>query len=286
MRLLATSDLHFNHPRSRQGAIELISQINSLQFDVLLLLGDTATAEGSHLEECLNLFTFRGPRLFVAGNHELWTKGGDSYELLMVQLPGRVAAAGWHWLESQPFVQGDAAIVGSVGWYDYGFTVPHLGIPKRFYEAKISPGAADRHAELAHLFEQTDDMGSVARETVARWNDGRFVHLGRSDEAFLEELLGNMERQLDSLRQAPRVLVATHHVPFAELMPPPSAPQWDFAKAFLGSPRMGELIRRYPNVQTVLAGHTHMPGEARIGGIKAIEIGGGYRTKRYVIVDV
>lgn len=286
MRLLATSDLHFNHPRSRQGAIELISQINSLQFDALLLLGDTAISEGSHLEDCLNLFTFRGPRLFIAGNHELWTKGGDSHELLTVQLPGRVEAAGWHWLESHPFVQGDAAIVGSVGWYDYGFTVPHLGIPRRFYEAKISPGAAERHAEFSRLFELTDDISSVARETVARWNDGRFVRLGRSDEAFLEERLGNMERQLESLRQVPRVLVATHHVPFAGLMPPPSAPQWDFAKAFLGSPRIGELIRRYPNVQTVLAGHTHMPAEARVGGIRAIEIGGGYRAKRYVIVDV
>ncbi len=286
MRLLATSDLHFNHPRSRQGAIELIAQINSQKVDVLLLLGDTAIADAAHLEDCLNLFTFKGPRLFVAGNHELWTRGGDSYEMLTAELPARVKAAGWQWLQSHPFVLGDAAIVGSVGWYDYGFAVARLGIPKRFYEAKISPGAAERHTEFSYLFEQTADISSIGRETFARWNDGRFVRLGRSDEVFLDELLATMERQLESLRHVPRVLVATHHVPFHELMPPPSAPQWDFAKAFLGSPRIGELVRRYPNVRTVLAGHTHMPGEAQVDGIRAIEIGGGYRTKRYVIVEV
>lgn len=286
MRLLATSDLHFNHPRSHADAVGFIGHLNSLSYDALLLLGDTAIPDGRHLEDCLNLFTFTGPRLFVAGNHELWRRGADSYELLRTELPQRVRAAGWHWLQTDPFVQDDCAIVGSIGWYDYAFAVPGLMIPRRFYEAKVSPGAAEHFTESARLLDRTDDIGQVSRATFARWNDGRFVRLGRSDEAFLDELLAQLQEQLDSLRRVPRVLVATHHVPFAELMPPPSAPQWDFAKAFLGSPRLGELIARYPNVRTVLAGHTHLPCQATVGDIRAIEIGGGYRTKQYVIIDI
>ena len=36
--------------------------------DVLLLVGDTAHADGDALEQALSRFEFRGPKLFVAGN--------------------------------------------------------------------------------------------------------------------------------------------------------------------------------------------------------------------------
>ena len=89
MRLLATADLHYNHPRSRESADEVIDRINRESFDVLLLVGDTAAADGDALEQCLARFTFTGPKLFVAGNHELWTHGDDSYRLFREELPRR-----------------------------------------------------------------------------------------------------------------------------------------------------------------------------------------------------
>ena len=104
MRLLATADLHFNHPKSRHLAEDLIGQINRAGGDVLLLVGDTAVADGDSLEQCLSLFRFAGPKLFVAGNHELWTRGPDSYRLFTEELPRRVGALGWRWLEAEPFV--------------------------------------------------------------------------------------------------------------------------------------------------------------------------------------
>jgi Icc-related predicted phosphoesterase len=286
MRLLATSDLHFNHPRSRAGAAEFIRQINGLSFDVLLLVGDSSIPDGNTLETCLESFEFRGPRLFVAGNHELWTRGGDSYRVFMEELPRRVRAVGWQWLETEPFRAGSAAIVGTIGWYDYGYAAAYLGIPQRFYEAKISPGAAEGLAQFAHLFEGGEPLSEVARGTVARWNDGRFVTLGRSDAAFLEECLARLEAQLEAARDAETVVVASHHVPFAELMPPPHTPMWDFAKAFLGSPRLGEVIRRFANVRHVLCGHAHMAARARIGEIDAQALGSGYRQKEYRLIEL
>src|SRR6185436_17426252 len=119
-----------------------IDQMNAAGGDVLLVVGDTAASEGDALEKCLSRFQFNGPRLFVAGNHELWTHGNDSYHLFHVELPDRVAALGWHWLEREPFEWDGIAIVGSVGWYDYSFARAELGIPRRFYDAKVSPGAA------------------------------------------------------------------------------------------------------------------------------------------------
>jgi hypothetical protein len=112
------------------------------------------------------------------------------------------------------------------------------------------------------------------------------VKLGRSDEAFLDELLERLDAQLSSLSHVPRVVAAIHHLPFRDLLPPPRNAQWDFAKAYLGSERIGELLRRYPNVRDVLCGHSHFAAEATVGHVRAINIGSGYRWKTFKALDV
>lgn len=285
MRLLVTADLHYNHPRSRKLADELIERMNAESADVLLLVGDTAAADGDALERCLARFTFAGPRLFVAGNHELWTEGDDSYAIYQTRLPSRLAALGWRWLEAEPFVVGDVGIVGSVGWYDYSFAQPSLGIPRRFYASKISPGAAERFAEFAPLLQDADDLSPAAREIVARWNDGRYVKLHRTDEGFLHELLEKLQTQLQSLAPVRQVIAAVHHLPFRQLLPPPHNAQWDFAKAYLGSEAIGQTLLRHPNVTHVLCGHSHLPMELDVGPIHCINIGSGYRWKTHRVID-
>lgn len=286
MRLLLTADLHYNHPKSKAVADDLIDRINAEQFDVLVVAGDTAVADGDSLERCLSRFTFTGPKLIVAGNHELWTHGDDSYKIFTETLPGRIANLGWHWLEGNPFVVDDVAIVGSIGWYDYSFATKELGIPRRFYAAKVSPGAAERFSQYESLFDTTDDILPIAREIVARWNDGKFIKLHRDDDAFLQEILDSLHRQLVSLDSMRHIVACVHHLPFHELLPPPHSSQWDFVKAFLGSERIGQLLLAFPNVKNVFCGHSHLPMSADVGGISAVNIGSGYRWKTYRILDV
>ena len=286
MRLLVTADLHYNHPRSRPLAEALIDDMNRAGGDVLLVIGDTATSDGDALEQGLARFHFDGPRLFVAGNHELWTHGPDSYALFKDELPRRVRAAGWQWLQDEPFTAGDVTVVGSLGWYDYSFAQASLGIPHRFYAAKVSPGAAEHFPEFAPLLENVDDVSPHARAVVARWNDGRFVKLGRSDEQFVDELCAQLESQLAGAASARRVIAAVHHLPFGELLPPPRTAQWDFAKAYLGSAKLGEVLMQHPNVTDVLCGHSHFPAEATVGHIHAVNIGSGYGSKRFAAMDV
>jgi Icc-related predicted phosphoesterase len=285
MRLLATADLHFNHRHSKPLAEQSIAEMNATGGDVLLVIGDTAVADGDDLEQCLSLFRFRGPKLFVAGNHELWTKRGDSHAIYSDELPRRVRALGWQWLETDPFTNDRLTIIGSVGWYDYSFARDTLGIPRRFYEHKVSPGAAKRFSEFAGLFDLSDDIPPASLDVLARWNDAKFVKLHRPDEVFLEELLARMEAQLVGAANAPRIVAAIHHVPFHEMLPPTRGAQWDFARAYLGSPRMGELLARFANVSHVLCGHSHFPAEADVGPIRAINIGSGYRYKTFRTFD-
>ena len=102
----------------------------------------------------------------MPGNHELWSHGTDSYELFTRILPEKIQSMGWRWLQDEPFVTNDIAIVGSLGWYDYSFAQADLGIPRRFYEAKISPGAAERFEEYAGLFNPSDDIGEKSRTSL------------------------------------------------------------------------------------------------------------------------
>jgi hypothetical protein len=296
MRLLVTADLHYNHRISKPLADEVIEQMNTAaagdEKTAVLVVGDTAGSHGDDLELCLSRFGIAGPKLFVAGNHELWTGGDDSYRLFTEELPRRVRNAGWHWLEGDPIVlDGGVGVAGSIGWYDYTFALSFLGIPKRFYEQKISPAAAERFSEFAYLLERTDDISEAGREVAARWNDGRYVHLHRSDEQFLAERLAVLSRDLDLLSardDVKQIIAAVHHVPFAELMPPkPTAiSSRAFAGAFLGSPAMGELLLRYPKISRVFCGHSHLPAQASIGHIQAMNIGSGYRWKTFEIIEI
>ena len=286
MRLLLTADLHYNHARSRTPAADLIRTINSAGGDVLILVGDTAVADGDSLEQCLSLFQFNGRKLFVAGNHELWTNSGESYAIYKMQLPQRIRDLGWQWLEDDPFIADDIAIVGSVGWYDYSFAQADLGIPARFYRRKVSPGAAARLEEFAELLTDTSDIAPHALEIIARWNDGRYVFLGRSDEEFLAELLIRLDHQLASLSHVKTIIAAIHHLPFRELLPQPHSWQWDFAKAYLGSEAIGNLLLKYPNIHHVFCGHSHYPAAATIDHVHAVNIGSGYRVKTFKTLDI
>lgn len=286
MRVLLTADLHYNHARSKPLAETMIDEMNGEGGDVLVVVGDTAVADGDDLERCLSRFKFDGPRLFVAGNHELWTRGPDSDVLYRETLPKRIAALGWHWLEGRPWTAGDIAIVGSVGWYDFSFAEPSLDIPRRFYEAKVSPGAAAYLHDPQQLLVKTDDVSPHTMQVVARWNDGKFVKLPQGDAAFLAERLAQLESQLQQTQSASTVLAAVHHLPFAGLLPPSHSAQWDFAKAYLGSERIGQVLLRYPNVRRVYCGHSHFARQATVGAIEAINIGSGYRAKRYATVDL
>ena len=112
------------------------------------------------------------------------------------------------------------------------------------------------------------------------------MKLHRSDPAFLDELLTELKSQLDSLQHVKQVIAAVHHLPFAQLLPPPHSAQWDFAKAYLGSARIGELLLAFTNVSHVYCGHSHFQIEKNIGGVEAINIGSGYRAKFFRSLDI
>jgi hypothetical protein len=55
--------------------------------------------------------------------------------------------------------------------------------------------------------------------------------------------------------------------------------RWDFFRAFMGSERMGEIIKENDKVTHVLCGHSHTKKKVKIGDILAIVSPVGYSNE-------
>ncbi len=289
MRMLVTSDLHYNIARSRGPTQAVAAEICRHGGDLLVLAGDSAAADLRVLEDLFELFSdYPGRILLTAGNHELWTGGEqDSLHRYEVELAQCCRRHNVHYLDERPFVSGGIAVVGNVGWYDFSFRPALMGIPLRFYRHKVAPGAAVRFEKHRHLVAEADDLPPGADEVTTRWMDGEHVKLPISDLAFTRLLAEKLRRHLDEVHAAAeRVVACLHHLPFAELLPHSVIPNWEFATGFLGAEVFGETLLDFPKVSHVFCGHSHRLRRCRKQHLTCASVGSTYQEKRYEVLDL
>lgn len=289
MRIIATSDLHYNVTRSKAPTETIATEICKLGGDVLLFVGDSAGTDLGILEAAFALFEpFSGIRLAVCGNHELWTVDGqDSLHRYENDLAETCSRCGVHYLDREPFVMDGLGIAGSVGWYDYTFRPSRLGIPLRFYQHKIAPGAAARIEKCSHLLDSADDIPVGAHEITTRWMDGERVNLPISDLEFAQMTAARLRRHLERIGpSAEKIVAAVHHLPFAELVPRSIIPNWEFANAFMGSELLGDVLLEFPRLRHAFCGHSHQRRVCRKQGLVCTSIGSTYREKQYEVLNL
>jgi len=289
MRVIVTSDLHYDVARSKGPTEHIAREICQRGGDVLLIVGDSASADLAILDQVLGLFeSFRGVRLAVAGNHELWTLGrADSLHRYENELPDAFARNGFHYLDRRPYLANGVAFVGSVGWYDFTFRPARMRIPLRFYRHKVAPGAAGRFKHHESLLTREDDVPPAARQVTTRWMDGVRVNLPMGDIDFTQQLADRLRNQLESAAErSERIVAAVHHLPFAELVPHSIVPNFEFATGFLGSELLGETLLECPAVRDVFCGHSHRARQCRKGQLTCTSIGSTYQEKTYEVLDI
>lgn len=288
MRVLATADLHYEFPEYRERVEALAAEMCRAGGDVLALAGDTFAHDISLLERCLRLFEpFRGERLLVAGNHDLWTRQGDSFALYDRVIPHAARACGFHDLDSGPRVLGDVAFVGTVGWYDYSFRDESIGVPLRFYECKVAPGYALRDPGFAGLLGDMADIAPAGLRANSRWMDGAMIRWSLTDAAFNQLTLERLAAQLAAVEAQARTIVAiTHHIPFPEMLARKRDPTWAFGNAFMGSLGLGQALLRCPKVRHAVCGHSHSRDRREVGAVRAVNVGCTYRMKRFEVLEV
>lgn len=263
MKIIVTADIHYGVGNNEPIVKKFAQKIIRTKADVLILVGDTFAIDQKLLVECLELFkVFKGDKLLVAGNHDLWTTEGSSLTIYEKVIPKIAKKCGFHFLDQKPFIKGDVGFVGSIGWYDYSFKDPTLSIPKQYYLEKRWP-------------------------EVVTWNDRSYVCLGMSDEMFAEKINQKLKKHLVEVsKQVSTIICATHHVPFYELLRTTHTSIDRFLNSFSGSEETGRIIKSFPKVKYVFCGHTHQRKKEKMGDITAVNIGSDYLRKRYEMIDI
>jgi Icc-related predicted phosphoesterase len=242
VRLGLVSDLHVDH---HDVVTPLIKRARELALEALIVPGDV-TGDLDRLEEVLQKLRQSVPRLlFVPGNHDLWCEqtGPDSRQRYEEAIPERVRRAG-----CEPLCEvvrlGDFECVGVTGWFDYS-------LRNRALDDRISMEDYRR--------------GAFGR---LRWNDKHHIRWSSLDD---EEICAEQAVRLSRLlsQTTRRVIVVTHHLPFAELVTLHEMMPFAFISGFLGSARLGEVIRSCERVTWSFSGHSHLRRSATVDGLRA-----------------
>ena len=116
MKIVVAADLHYGVGYNQEICRKFAQKIPRKKPDVIILAGDTFHFDFQLLTDCLALFEdFKGDKLLVTGNHDLWTKDGNSLELYEKMLPDLVRQAGFYYLDEKPFIKNSVAFVGNIG---------------------------------------------------------------------------------------------------------------------------------------------------------------------------
>jgi 3',5'-cyclic AMP phosphodiesterase CpdA len=272
LRIAFTADLHWGSRASGDAATrQLRAHLQDQPPDVLVLAGDVGTAH--FFRECLKLFADLPCRkALVPGNHDIWVTPddarGDSLQLYRYELPRACAEFGFAYLDHGPLYVDDLALVGSINWYDYSWSIDEL--------RRQLPDCEHR------LQTKTFSRG--------RHNDARFVRWPLDDRRFTADVVGQFERHLQEAEaRTASIIVVTHHPPFYGLsFPRPGPPTtvdgllWD---ALSGNRALEALLASHADrVAFAVCGHTHRARENALGPIRGYNVGGDYHFKRLLVL--
>jgi predicted phosphodiesterase len=293
MRIIALADLHFD-TGSRPRIRAIAQAVEAAGADALVLAGDCAASGPELIPEALDLFAgFDGPRLMVPGNHDLWQAEPPfaTARLYEQTIPAIAAAHGFHLLDREPFLLGDTAFVGVMGWYSYALR--QRKAPRA--DLTVTPVQVARGADGGMEFAAAPGMGEKCWEElsaedyvaggliwqaegaphVAVWNDALHLDWGRSDLAIARDFVERLRSQVAAVAgRARRVVGVTHFVPFAELAEHHlTTPTRAFARAYLGDPALGEALLEAEGLALVIYGHRHRQEVREVRGVVTADAG-------------
>ena len=271
------SDLHVD---ISSESFKLIDHINekllSLEPDVFIIAGDIA-ANSKTFETTLNKFsTVSCNKFLVAGNHDIWIDSpsslqrgihsGVKYNEIIPQICKR---NDFIYLGLEPHSIDGIGFAGTIGWYDYT-------LRNKKYDSRFS----------IETYRNKQYRGKIT------WSDLNFAHWmngsnnkRKSDEEVAQEMEASLQNQIKSLSHQviDKIVVATHHVPFREMLIYPNRLPFDFFSAFMGSEGLGNIILEESTVTHVICGHSHIKSSLNIENVQAMKSPLGYprewRTK-------
>jgi 3',5'-cyclic AMP phosphodiesterase CpdA len=260
VKIAYTSDLHIDVSAGNRGATAAVARLmRQMRPDAVVVAGDAGNTIEA-LEEALSLFDgIEAQKLFVPGNHDVWIENegddlADSRLKYARRIPEACARRGFHDLGREPVVIGDVALVGSLGWYDYSFADPRLGLTEAEYWRGRYGDEIWWDKKMTYWVPDAAATGTAPRERMPD------IDVCREMFARLDEDLRAVENR------AKRIVAVVHTLPFFVGIPRSDPPY--YLDAYTGSSAIGDLLVRHAKVAHCIHGHKHSSGEWTAGGIR------------------
>jgi predicted phosphohydrolase len=259
LRIAYTSDLHTDaSERNRDGVAAVVRAVEELRPDVIVVAGDAGNTIET-LEETLSLFEGVDARkFFVTGNHDVWIESEedaliDSRTKYARKIPDACGRCGFHDLGREPVVIGDVGFVGSLGWYDYSFADPRLGLGEEDYWKGRFGDEIWWDKKMTYWVGATDASSGATRERM------------RDPEVCLE-MAARLENDLRSIEdRVARIVAVIHTLPYFVGIPRSDPPY--YLDAYTGSACLGEILEKHAKITHCIHGHKHTCGDWRVGGV-------------------
>lgn len=281
MRIVATSDVHI--PKHLSKMASLVRRLNSDAADVMLLLGDIAPVNDEAFDEFLSNFSyFKGPKLFVMGNHDIWTIDGSSRERYEKIVPQLLEKHKFHPLDKEPVVYQGVGFVGNIGWYDYSYSTAYTPPPGTQYiryknSKKFSMPEPVKWADLTEEDWKRKEIyykGFLGLIQGTGSNDKDYIKDFWDDKEFCQSRQIQLNEDLKKIsRRSTTIIAAFHCLPFKEgLIRNNSKPNVCFTNAYAGSRALGDVLYRHSKVGLCLWGHIHQRQNFNKGNIRCVNV--------------
>ncbi len=265
MRIVFTSDLHIDVSERQHDAVTAITRvIRERRPDVVVVAGDAGNTIAA-IEETLSFFSqIDARKFFIPGNHDVWIETeNDNLIDCRVKYAERIPEAcrkkGFHDLGREPVVLGNVGFVGSLGWYDYSFADPRLGMSEEDYwrgrygdeiwwDKKMTYWMPPRRLGTS------SEAGKPAKERM-------------SDTEVCAEMCTRLDAHLGAIEKRVETIVAViHTLPFFVGLPRSDPPH--YLDAYTGSERLGRILEAHLKVEHCIHGHKHTSGDWTVGQIR------------------
>ncbi len=262
MRIVFTSDLHIDVSERHRDAVRAIAgTVRECRPDVVVVAGDAGNTI-SALEETLSFFrSIEARKFFIPGNHDVWIETSDdslvgSRAKYAERIPAACRRAGFHDLGQEPVVVENVGFVGSLGWYDYSFADPRLGLSEDDYWR-------GRHGDEIWWDKKMTYWMPPRRLGASRGADDLSGRRMRDPDVCVE-MCERLEAHIREVEARVETIVAViHTLPFLVGLPRSDPPR--YLDAYTGSDRLGRILETHAKVRHCIHGHKHTSGEWTVG---------------------